>query len=206
MKENTFLEKFQHKTDSELEYIVKNKKSYNEKAVAASILILKNRNGESPELEFIENEIKIEKERKIITHNKSLEEEKKKTTITDDPNAHELYSKKVIIGFSGIFSTIFGAVLLMYNMKQTNNKKGRTQVLIFGVLYTIITLLIVNSINTVSNMALPLNIAGGMILNEYFWNTFIGKEMKHRKRNWVKPAIISVLITIPFVLAMIYAG
>ena len=203
MNENKFIEKFQNKTDSELEYILENKKSYNEQAVSASIEILKKRNGESSELKTVEKEIESEK-KKEITQRKAIEENKKKDNITDDPNAPELHSKKVIMVFSGLFSTIFGAVLLMYNMKQTENKTGRIQVLIFGILYTIATLLVVNLMNIGGNIALIFNIAGGGILTEYFWNKFIGKEFEHRKRSWIKPAIISVLITIPLILAAIY--
>jgi len=204
MSENKFIEKFQHKTDSELEYILENKKNYNEQAVLASIQILKERNGESSELKSVEKEIETEKEKKEITQQKAVEENKKKNNITDDPNAPELHSKKVIMVFSVLFSTIFGAVLLMYNLKQTENKAGRIQVLIFGILYTIATLLVVNLMNIGGNIALIFNIAGGGILTEYFWNKFIGKDFEHRKRSWIKPAIISVLITIPIFLAAIY--
>jgi hypothetical protein len=204
MKENKFLEKFQNKTDSELEYILENKKSYDEKAVSASIHILKERNGITPEIETVENDIKTEKEKKKIAQKKFVEEEKKKNNITDDLSAPELHSKKVIMVFSGLFSTIFGAVLLMYNMKQTDNPTGRIQVLIFGILYTIIPLVVINLLNIGGNIALLFNIIGGGILSEYFWNKFIGKEFEYRKRSWIKPAIISVLITIPFILAAIY--
>ncbi|MFG6686188.1 hypothetical protein ACGK9U_06375 [Mariniflexile sp. HNIBRBA6329] len=204
MNENKFIEKFQRKTDSELEYILENKKSYNEQAVSASIQILRERNGESSQLKSIEKEIEIEKEEKEITQRNSVEENKKKNNNTDDPNAPELHSKKVIMVFSGLFSSIFGAVLLMYNMKQTNNRTGRIQVLIFGILYTIATLLVVNLMNIGGNIAMIFNIAGGGILTEYFWNKFIGKDIEHRKRSWIKPAIISVLITIPIFLAAIY--
>ena len=205
MKENRFIEKFQHKTDSELEYILENKKSYNEQAVSASIQILKDRNGQSTELESIEKEIDLEKEKKETTKIKIIEEEKKQRNITDDPNAPELYSKRGIMVFSGLFSAIFGAVLLMYNMQKTDNKKGKVQVLIFGILYTIATLTVINLLNIRGNSALIFNIIGGSLLTEYFWNKFIGKELKHRKRSWIKPAIISVLITIPIILAAIYA-
>ena len=204
MSENKFIEKFQHKTDSDLEYILENKQSYNEQAVSASIQLLKERNGQSIELESVENEIEVAKEKKDIIQRKVVEEEKKKSNIPDDPNAPELHSKRVIMVFSGLFSAIFGAVLLMYNMKQTDNKKGQNQVLVFGILYTIATLTIITLLDIRGNIALIFNIAGGGILTEYFWNKFIGKEFKHRKRSWIKPAIISVIITIPLILAAIY--
>jgi len=202
MNENKYIEKFQKKTDTELEFIIENKEKYNEEAVFASIEILGDRNGKKSELESVGDEIESAPKRKNITQKKLIEEDKE--TITDNPNAPELYSKRVIIVFSGLFSTIFGAVLLMYNMKQTNNPRGRIQVLVFGILYTAATILALNLLNIKGNIAIIFNIAGGGILTEYFWNQYIGKEFQHRKRSWIKPAIISILISIPFVLAVIY--
>ena len=195
MNDNKYVEKFQNRPDAGLEYILENKEKYNEQAVFASIKILKERNRKTDELEDVEIE---------VAQRNKVEEDKMKNNIIDDTNAPELHSKRVIMVFSGLFSTIFGAVLLMYNMKKTDNPTGRVQVLVFGILYTIATLLFVNLLNIKGNIALILNIAGGGILTEYFWNRFIGKEFKHRKRSWIKPAIISVLITIPLVLAAIY--
>lgn len=202
MSKNIFIEKFQDKTDAELQNIISDKKKYVEKARLASIQILKERNGNSQELENAEKELIEEKEIAIQKHN--LDEQKKKDHLTDDPNAPELYSKRVITVFSAIFSTIFGAVLLMYNMKQTNNEKGRIQVLVFGILYTILIIIVANALKTGFNITIILNLIGASILNEYFWNKFIGKEFFYRKRSWIKPAIISIIITIPFILAIIY--
>tara|TARA_B110000908_G_C10223319_1_gene436537 strand:- start:1196 stop:1816 length:621 start_codon:yes stop_codon:yes gene_type:complete len=206
MNENRYIEKFQTKTNSELEYILENKEKYNEKAVSSSIQILTERNGKTTEIETVENEIQVAKEKKIIQQKKVVEETKKKSFLTEEPNAPELHSKKVIMLFSAIFSTIFGAVLLMYNMKQTDNSKGRIQVFIFGILYTVATIVIKDLLNIKTNLALIFNFAGAGILTEYFWDKFIGKEFKYRKRSWIKPAIISALIVIPIFLAIIYGG
>ncbi|MEW2920414.1 hypothetical protein AB1A65_03025 [Muricauda sp. ANG21] len=204
MNKYKFVEKFQDKTDSELQNIISDKKSYVEEARFASLQILKERNGNSPELETLEKELTEAKVRKTALQKQNTEEKKKKDFLTDDPDAPELHSKKVILVFSAIFSTIFGAVLLMYNMKQTNNGKGRIQVLIFGILYTILIMIIVNTLKTSFNISIILNLIGASVLNEYFWNKFIGKEFLYRKRSWIKPAIISVIITVPFILALIY--
>jgi len=204
MNKNIFYKKFQEKTDSELKQILIDKHKYTEQAINASLQILEERNGQTPDLEIIQKKIEQTQQKNEIAKQNVTEEVKKKSHLTDDPNAPELHSKKVIMVFSGLFSTIFGAVLLMYNMKQTDNRTGRIQVLVFGVLYTIATLLVVNLMNIGGNIALIFNIAGGGILTEYFWNKFIGKDFEHRKRSWIKPAIISVLITIPLILAAIY--
>lgn len=117
----------------------------------------------------------------------------------------QLYSKRVIMAFSVLFSTIFGAAILMSNMKQLRNTKARLQVLLFGILYSVGQVFTINSMSS-TNLSIPLNILGGMILNEYFWNRYIGKEREYLKKSWLKPAIISGLITVPFLLGLIFLG
>lgn len=116
-----------------------------------------------------------------------------------------LYSKRVIYIFSILFSTIFGAVLLMSNLKNTGEKKGRLQVLLFALVFTTGLLITAATVKTTSNFTIPLNVIGGLILNEYFWNRYLGKEIKFEKKKWYKPAIISLIVCIPFVLAAVYA-
>ena len=117
----------------------------------------------------------------------------------------QLYSKRVIMAFSVLFSTIFGAAILMSNMKQLRNTKARLQVLLFGILYSVGQVFTINSMSS-TNLSIPLNILGGVILNEYFWNRYIGKEREYLKKSWLKPAIISGLITVPFLLGLIFLG
>jgi hypothetical protein len=76
--------------------------------------------------------------------------------------------------------------------------------LAFGILYTAFSVFIINAIDVNVNLALPLNFGGAGILAEFFWNNQLGKEIRYRKKNWVKPAIISVIISIPFILALIF--
>lgn len=116
-----------------------------------------------------------------------------------------LYSKRVIYIFSILFSTIFGAVLLMSNLKNTGERRGRLQVLIFALVFTTGLLITAATLKTTSNFTIPLNIVGGLILNEYFWNRYLGKEIRFEKKKWYKPAIISLIVCIPFVVAAVYA-
>jgi len=55
-------------------------------------------------------------------------------------------------------------------------------VLIFGILYTITSILIINGLNIQTNLAIVLNFGGAAILTEFFWNKYLGKEIKYRKR------------------------
>lgn len=203
MKKNKFLDSFKTKTDSQLVHILNNKEKYTELAISASLQILTERKYDSFEILKIEDEIIEYRQKETLS--KALEEEKKKEYATNDLNAPEIYSKKLIYSFSILFSTIFGAILLMNNLKETNNNKGRNKVLIFGIIYTIATIITLNLINTTSSISFLFNGIGGFILNEHFWDKFIGKELKHRKKSWIKPTIISILIITPFFLAIIYS-
>jgi len=205
MSKNRFLKKFESKSDSDLERIVNDKETFVEQARIAAIEILKERNRQTESTLKAENEMIIAEERKVVAQQKLVEQEEKNSCVTDDPNAPELYSKRVIVIFTAMFATIFGTVLMMHNLKEVGNIKARTQVLVFGILYTITSILIINALNTQTNVAILLNFCGAAILTEFFWDKHLGKRIKYRKRSWVKPAIISVLITIPFVLALIYS-
>ncbi|SDR86289.1 hypothetical protein [Christiangramia echinicola] len=119
-------------------------------------------------------------------------------------NLPKLYSKRLILVFSGLFSVLFGTVILLSNLKKSGEKKGMIQVGIFALIYVTGMVITIQTMNANTNLALPMNIAGALILNEYFWNRYIGKETEYEKKSWIKPAIISMCISVPAFLALVY--
>ncbi|MGE5394765.1 MAG: hypothetical protein ACM3P1_08470 [Candidatus Saccharibacteria bacterium] len=118
-------------------------------------------------------------------------------------NDLKIYSKRAIIGFTLFFSTIFGAVLLMQNLKDIGKKKEANLLLLLSILYTVITIVIVNIPERPNTFLTYLcNFVGAMILTEFVYKKYFPEEAFEKKEIW-KPLIISLLITIPFVLAMI---
>ena len=109
----------------------------------------------------------------------------------------KLYSKNVIYAFSIIFSTLFGSVLLMSNLKNIGDNKARWEVLIFALIFTFGSAITLTTIQAQAGLGIPLNILGAVILNEFFWNRSIGRETEFIKKSWYKPAIISIIICIP---------
>lgn len=206
MTDNRFIDKFKHKTDADLVQIVTNKQDYNEDAIAAALFILDERKSTVIDIKTETAIIEKEKERKALVQAKHLEEDKNRLYHTDDPNAPQLHSKAVIRLFSGMFSTIFGGVLLMYNMKQIGNTRARNEVLLFTIGYTMATLVLVNTIPVVTKFVIAINFVGGGILSEYFWNKYIGEDFKYRKRSWVKPALVAIAITSLLVIGILYGG
>ena len=190
------------KSEDGLADYLHNFKRYTPDAIKAAVDELKSRGRNFSEDELREINIKIE-------NRKSAEDEEdtlfasdawKKSVVTD-PNAPLLYSKGAIRAFSLVFSTIFGAVLLSSNI---DDNKKKWIVIGFGVLYTALTIVIVNLIPSNTIYVLLLNTAGGLGLTSTFWDKFVGKDTKYRSKPIWKPLIISLVITIPFLLAIIY--
>ena len=202
MKENFFSKKMIQKSDLELQEIVKDKDSYIDEARLAAIWELEKRN------------VKVESTDTIITD--SSEDLEIATGVTsenepiadaiDNNEAKEpqmrskkpvfLYSKKAIYGFSIFFSTIFGAVIMMYNLKVVNQSKARINVLIFAVLYMVLSVMLIEALQGSTITALILNTTGAFIINEYYWNKYIGKSFVYEPKGLIQAISIAVLVVV----------
>ncbi|NVO31699.1 hypothetical protein [Hymenobacter lapidiphilus] len=133
------------------------------------------------------------------------EENNSTTTELNQGNAVKIYSKKAILGFSIIFAPIFGGVLLRQNLIDDNKKKEANIVLVTSILFTILTILIVNSMEKATSLlTYLLNMGWGLILSEYFFKKYF-PDNSHVYKNIWKSLFISIAITIPFLLAIIYS-
>lgn len=127
--------------------------------------------------------------------------------ITPENNFPKIYSARAIWGFTVFFSSIFGAVLLMQNLKDIGKRKDARLILLGSIIYTVITLVIINiPEKPVSNIALMFNFAGGGVLSYLFKNKYFPNEDNFPKKTIWKPLIISIIITIPLFIAAIYAS
>ncbi|WP_421824985.1 hypothetical protein [Flagellimonas oceanensis] len=197
---NIYYKTLLKKTDSELENILLNKEKYLPDAIYAAESILNNRkNG----IEAPQEVLSVKKSPRESEKALSLE---KKSFLTDNPNAPQLYTRSTIMIFSVFFGVIFGTALMVYNLKQTHNKRGIIFVLTFGILYFILLSIIADILNSAFFVVLILNSFGGAILTGIFWSKYIGKEFKHRRKSWIYAALISLAITSCLLLLMLWAN
>jgi hypothetical protein len=200
MKENSFLPSMHKKSDQELQHIFDEKANYTDEAIEAVVLELDLRNliDKSEVLKY-----------KRVVQEKPTEILLKDATGSREQNADEspfeelvqpeLYSKNAIQNFTIFFSTLFGTILLMHNLKVMNKSKARVQVLVFGISYIILSLLLLEVLPKMVFISLIFNILGYAILIEFFWNKHLGKEIIHTKKAISKPLIIALLITFFFI-------
>jgi hypothetical protein len=178
------------KSNQELEAILQEKSEYTAEALQAAIWELENRN-------LIQKD-EIILEETIPTQETQISEKANESTF-EEFETPILYSKKAIQGFTIFFSPIFGAVLLMSNLKAVNKLKARSQVLVFGIGYTLLSVVILDYLPKNFLITLVFNLIGYVILTEFFWNNNLGKDLQHTKKQIKKPLIISILILLGLV-------
>ena len=115
-----------------------------------------------------------------------------------------LYASSAVLGFSILFSPLFGGVLLMQNLRDTDRKNEANQILLYSFLFSVITIILVNiPEEPITSLTMVCNIIGGSLLSNYFYKKYFPNEEKQVKKSIWKPLIISILICIPFVWALI---
>jgi hypothetical protein len=170
-------------SNEELSNIIKNKTSEPEEKVSAAL-------GELRKRGFAKDDGTIDIRNKVL--------------IKPDENSPILYSNRVIYSFSILFSVIFGGVLFAINLKEVNKKGGIVPVIIFSILFTVLSVYILNIVNLGTGGTLVFGALGALIINEVFWKKYIGKDTIYHKKSFIKPLIIALLIFIPLTIFVIW--
>jgi len=179
------------KSNKELETILKKNNDYTQEAIQAVIWEMENRNLIDKSDVLYKNTFK---------ENNQIDTDEKNLDNNENPSKElilpVLYSKRAIQGFTIFFTTIFGAVLLMYNLKEMNKLKERNQVLIFGIVFTILSAILLNYLPKMIFTTLLFNLIGYAVLIEFFWKNNIEKELEYAKKEVWKPLTISIIIVL----------
>jgi hypothetical protein len=107
----------------------------------------------------------------------------------------KFYTKSVIIAFSILLSTFFGALLFSYNLIEAGKKKGILNVILFTVLWNFVLGKMLGNIihNTLIVFGIT-NLAGGIILAFLFWKIYLKEKVDFdRKKVW-GPLILLIVI------------
>ena len=179
------------KSDASLALVLEEKHKYTEEAIQAVIWELENRN-------IIEKDSVIQNPSVLVSETVVKEGEQdnllKNSSSEEEEVPPILFSKRAIRGFTIFFSTLFGVVLLMHNLKKMNKRKARMEVLFFGIFYTFFTMILLSYLPTTLFITLLFNGIGYVVLTEYFWNKSLGKNVEYQKEQITKPVIISLSI------------
>jgi len=124
----------------------------------------------------------------------------------EDEDLPTLYSERVIYTFSVFFSVLAGGILLARNLKEVNRKDGIPHVIAFSLIYTFLSGYLMNVSKSGLVGTVVLAIIGSMVLNQYFWNAYIGRGVNYYRKSYGKALIIALLILIPLFFFAVWGG
>ena len=130
---------------------------------------------------------------------KSLENEENPVEtnfVSEEEALVSLYSRSAVFGFSIFFSTIFGSILLMINLRRLGEKRKGFEILLLGIAYAIISSVLVDMAGANLVLSLVLNVLGGYLMSTYFWAKYIGLEFSHEKQSILIPLILGIAMSL----------
>lgn len=185
------------KTDEQLLYYINHPDKHTAEAVSIALKLLKERNVTLADdiSETITGQL-AEKERNQQTGTSIWNK-----NIVEDMDAPAYYSQRAIYIFSILFSVLFGAVMLAYNLRKAGQSFWQT--IILGILYTALEIYILDQFSVSIVHTFIGNSLGSVVLYQLFWNNWIGKETKYKaKPIWV-PLIVALILFIPLLILIV---
>ena len=119
----------------------------------------------------------------------------------------QIYSRRLVRGCSIFFSSIFGGVLMYINLKAIDKRKEGNYILVVSIIYTIVASYFVNGlIKTGTSGGYIVNIAGALILSEFFHKKYFPFEEQYEKKKAWKPVTFGILIVGLIIASLIYSN
>lgn len=108
----------------------------------------------------------------------------------------KIYVKGVVLIFSVLLSTIFGALLFAQNLNEAGKKKEILQIILFSIVWN--TLLLKSLAHIIPNALLVYGITntlGGLLLIFPFWNYYLKDIVEYdRKKIWGPLVVFIALV------------
>lgn len=174
------------KTDEELDHYLRYPKKFSSSEIETALVELQNRGKNLTDLQLLYLQRLIERKR-----------------IEEDPTVPAYYSQMGIWWFSILFSTLFGAILLSINLQ---NRRDKWVVIGFGITYFVLIFTVFERAgpSSATLTSVGLNSIGGMVLQTYFWNKYIGVHTPYKRKSILIPVLIALAISVPLLAISVY--
>jgi hypothetical protein len=197
------------KSDEELHYCIDNREKYLPENVEVALAELKSRGAE-----FSEEEIKainedLEAHRELATASNSgmgFFNSSFNNNIVDDPDAYNFYSRRIVKVFTFFFGVLFGSIMLAINIGKTKNKTGVIVVLAYGLVVTVVEILLGQQTKNSSSLAVIFGFFNAYTIDYFFWNRYLGNGTFYRTKSYWIPLVIGIVMVALIFLAIIYGG
>ncbi len=105
-----------------------------------------------------------------------------------------LYSKESILGFTILFTVLFGAILYIANLRTLGKWHRGFGVTIGAVLYHLLAMEIVQRFAIPFIVTFGVNLIGGLLLVGPIWRKQINTQLDYVNRSLLMPFLIAVII------------
>lgn len=129
-----------------------------------------------------------------------------KLNIVDNYDAPELYSRKAIYIFTVFCSVLFGGALMFVNLGKMKNTKGQINVVIYSVLYLLVSIFIQIQFERNTIVSLFFNVLGSFMLYNYFWAKYIGAQTQYKPISVTIPVIAAIVFVMLLIAFRLYGG
>jgi hypothetical protein len=197
LMDDNFQTKAALKSDEELQSCVDNREKYLPETVEAAVAELQKRG-----IELSEDELKVIAEdmqarREIAEAGTGIFgvfNTNWNNNHVEDPDAVLFFSKRVIFAFAVLCSVFFGSILLAVNISKTKNRDKAFLVVLYGLGFTFAQQVISLEYRLDPIFTLIMSIVGAYMMDNLFWNKYIGNSTLYRTRPIWVPLIIGLLL------------
>lgn len=197
------------RSDEELLNCIENRQIYLPETIEASVTELQNRGHAftETELSVIKEDLQAHRDNASMTGRRiGFANRTYKNNIVQDLDAPLLYSRSAIYGFTFFFGALFGSIMLAINVNKTQKPANVVWVLLFGGLFTILQVGIVEVAHTTGSLNIIFSVISAYIVESFFWNRFIGNSIFYRaKPIWI-PLIIGLVLLGLLIVGLFHAG
>jgi hypothetical protein len=186
------------KSNDELEFIIDNREKYLPESVEGAVDELQSRGKafSDEELQVISEDMQARRQlAESASVSGGLFSNPGKNNFVDDPDAYVFYSRRVIRVFTILFSAFFGSIMMAINIGKTKNTTGVILVLLFGVVFTTMQIVILQSVHINSSLTIIFCLLAAFCLDSFFWARYLGKSTLYKPRTFWTPLIIGLAIT-----------
>ncbi len=119
-------------------------------------------------------------------------------TFKTNPGKPAIYSPRVVLVFSMLFSALAGGILTFYSLRAARQPVAAQRALwaSFGYIVMLVALFILLPFLRAGGKGLSVGLgyAGGYLLNHFFLQKYLPDEATYPRKGWVKPLLIWVVV------------
>ena len=193
-------------SDDELEKYIKPESRFVPESIQYAYDILKERGRKFTEIESEEINNLIESKKASEIKSEPIKNNGWDKNFTEDEDAIELYTNKLIWIFSVFFGVIFGTALQVYNFYKLRNNKAAILTLIFGVAFSILQFTLMSYIGNIEygRFSIKFLLSGIGAIGLFFIRENLFKnQIQYKAKSFVIPVLIAIVVNIPLIYSII---